>query len=261
MDMSEGTSRGQGPHAPKPRARKSAKQLMRELIKPLRRALLEWLWRGLAGAAILLLLALTSLRWFDPFTSAAIVRENRLEANRDAPQSHFRWRDLDEISRHVAVAVIAAEDQRFFEHYGLDFVELFASLTERGGRLRGASTITQQVVKNLFLWRDRSYLRKLLELPLALYIDLAWGKRRVLEIYLNIVQFGPHLYGIENASQYFFGKPALYLTRHESARLVSVLPNPQERSPMRTTEQTLRRQRRIMRQMRAIGGVRALQGL
>jgi len=248
------------PDAPQPRARKTAKQWLRELAEPLRRAMIALLWRVLAGLVVIFLFAVTSMRWIDPFTSAVIVHENRLEENRDAPLSHFRWRDLNEISRHMAVAVIAAEDQRFFDHYGLDFVELSASLSERGGRLRGASTITQQVAKNLFLWRKRSYLRKLIELPMALYIDLVWSKRRVLEIYLNIVQFGPHLYGVENASQYFFGKPALYLTRHEAARLASVLPNPQERSPMRTTELTLRRQRWIMRQMRAIGGVRVLQG-
>ena len=237
-------------------------------IKTLARALakLPWrtargaLWRGLAALALVALLALASMRWIDPNTSAVIARENRAEENSGAPAS-LRWRDLEKISRHLAVAVIASEDQRFFEHFGMDFTELSKSLSSRTGRLRGASTISQQVVKNLLLWRERSYLRKIIEAPLAFYIDMVWGKRRVLEVYLNIVQFGPRLYGAENASRHYFGKPASRLTRYESARLASVLPNPKARSPLRYDEESRARQRHILRQMRAIGGVGVLKGM
>ena len=234
-----------------------------KLAAPFARALLAFAWRITFMLTCIALLAVASLRWVEPPTSAVIARENKNIAahNPGAPQLRFRWRDFEKISRHMAVAAIAAEDQRFPDHYGLDFVELSASLSARQGRLRGASTITQQVAKNLFLWRERSYLRKILEAPLALFIDRAWGKRRVLEMYLNIVQFGPELYGVENASRHFFGKPASRLTRRESARLASVLPNPEARSPHGRGEEMLRRQRRILQQMRAIGGAGVLRAM
>ena len=212
------------------------------------------------------LVAVTSLRWVDPVTSSIIFQSNFTDEaplpgkKEDGRRISFTWRPLEQISQQMAVAVIAAEDQRFLRHHGIDFVEISKTLgnTLRNGtsRPRGASTITQQTAKNLFLWGGRSYPRKLLEAVLAIYIDLVWGKRRVLEIYMNIVQFGPNIYGVENASQHFFGKPAARLNRHEAARLAAVLPNPNHRSATAASPRVLERQRWILRQMRAIGGTR-----
>ena len=223
-------------------------------------------WR-FAGRAVLVAVAigvgaLTSLRWFDPPTSSFILQDNwARRADDGSPHAGFTWRPLTDISAQMAVAVIAAEDQRFVHHHGLDFVELSKALRERRGRPRGASTITQQVAKNLFLWSGRSYLRKALEAALAVYIDFAWGKRRVLEIYLNIAAFGANIYGVENASWHFFGKPAARLNRFEAARLAAVLPNPNARSASHASAKVLQRQRWILAQMRALGGARLLREL
>ena len=206
------------------------------------------------GVFIAGMVAITALRWVDPLTSSIILQGNF--ADREHPHwVSFDWRPLEQISKDMLVAVIAAEDQRFLQHRGVDFVELFNILRKRESRPRGASTITQQAAKNLFLWGGRSYLRKMLEAVLAFYIDFAWGKRRVLEIYLNIVQFGPRIYGVENASQHFFGKPAARLNRFEAARLAAVLPNPGQRSALHANHQVMRRQKWILGQIRALGGV------
>ena len=207
------------------------------------------------------MVAVGSLRWINPITSSIILQSNLAGNKPIARWAYFDWRPLEEISAPMALAVIAAEDQRFLHHHGLDFVELSKTLGEGKIRPRGASTITQQVAKNLFLWSGRSYMRKILEAGLAVYIDLVWGKRRVLEIYLNIVQFGPGIYGVENAGRHFFGKPAVSLNRHEAARLAAVLPNPNSRSVTHASTTVVKRQRWILRQMRALGGESLLDGL
>lgn len=215
------------------------------------RAVTAILFRAALGAAAIFFLALTLMRWVDPVTTAVIARENLSAEFRDAPPVQLRWRELGQMSPQLPLAAVAAEDQRFFAHYGFDFVELRAALRARG-RLRGASTISQQVAKNIFLWRGRSYLRKLLEAPLAFCIDRIWGKRRVLEVYLNVAQFGPRIYGVENASLHYYGKSARHLTRGEAARLVSVLPSPKTRSPLRADSSMQRRWQWIVRHMRAL---------
>lgn len=144
-----------------------------------------------------------------------------------------QWVPLRRVSPQLIRAVVASEDARFCLHYGIDFGELKAAIDEaRGGSTpRGASTITMQVVKNVFLWPGRSYIRKALELPLALLVELAWSKRRILEVYLNIAEWGPGTYGIEAAARQAFGKRASELDLSDAARLAVVLPNPVERDP------------------------------
>ncbi len=143
------------------------------------------------------------------------------------------WVPLRRVSSQLKRAVIASEDARFCVHHGIDFGELKAAIDEaRGGSSpRGASTITMQVVKNVFLWPGRSYVRKALELPLALIVELAWSKQRILEVYLNIAEWGPGIYGIEAAARQAFDKRASVLTANEAARLAVVLPNPVDRDP------------------------------
>jgi monofunctional glycosyltransferase len=140
---------------------------------------------------------------------------------------------LSRISPNLQLAVIVAEDGRFCEHYGIDFHGLQAALDDADNieDMRGGSTITQQVAKNLFLWSSRSYVRKALEFPLALWIDLVLSKRRILEIYLNVAEWGPGgQFGVEAGAEYAFHKPARDLSRYQAALLASVLPNPHDRS-------------------------------
>ena len=204
------------------------------------------------AAAVLLAVFIAALRWIDPPTSSVLMQRN-WGAPPDARLS-FTWRPLAEIAPAMSRAVIAGEDQRFFQHHGLDFIEMAKSLRENAWRPRGASTITQQVAKNLLLWNARSYPRKLIEAVLAVYIDLTWSKRRVLEVYLNIAQFGEEVYGVENAARHFFNKPARRLTRREAARLAAVLPNPIKRiaNAPRPSEQFIKRQRWILRHMHMV---------
>ncbi|MGO4171722.1 monofunctional biosynthetic peptidoglycan transglycosylase [Bosea sp. TAF32] len=143
------------------------------------------------------------------------------------------WVPLAQISPNLIRAVIAAEDQRFCSHRGVDWIELNAVLEDEDGPSRGASTLTMQTAKNVFLWPGRSYIRKGLEIPLALAIDFAWGKQRVIEVYLNVAEWGHGLFGAEAAAQRYFGKSAARLSPAEAARLAAALPNPLLRDPGR----------------------------
>lgn len=142
---------------------------------------------------------------------------------------------LEEISPHLVRSVIASEDARFCLHGGIDWEALDRQIDAlgEGEDVRGASTITMQVAKNLFLWNGRSYVRKGLELPLALMLDAMLSKRRILEIYLNIAEWGEGVFGAEAAAQAWFGRPAADLTREQAARLATALPNPIARNPAR----------------------------
>ncbi len=155
------------------------------------------------------------------------------------------WAPLESISPHLIRSVVMSEDGRFCTHGGVDWDALGAVLeaASEDGPARGASTVTMQTVKNLYLWNSRSYVRKGLELPLALYADLVWSKRRTMEIYLNIAEWGPNLYGAEAAAQAYFGKSAKALSRREAALMTAALPNPIARNPAKPTQ----RQSRIAR--------------
>lgn len=183
------------------------------------------IWLGLAAAALFAvsILLVLPLRWFDPVTSAVMLADDSGRA-----PLLFDWQDLAQMSDAASLAVVAAEDQRFADHIGIDFKSISDSLAESNGngRLRGASTISQQVTKNLFLWNGRSYLRKGIEAYLTLIVELCLPKRRILEIYLNIVELGPGVYGFGAAAPYFVGKPAAALTDREAALLAAVLPSP-----------------------------------
>lgn len=176
-----------------------------------------------------------------------------LEGRRDFRLRH-EWRALREMSPAAARAVIAAEDQKFLTHHGFDFDAIGSALAEREtrGRLRGASTISQQVAKNLYLWRGRQWVRKALEAWFTLWIELLWSKQRILEVYLNVAQFGPGLYGVEAASLTYFGHGADRLAVAEAALLAAVLPNPEASSVAAPSAYLRRRQDWITRQMRGI---------
>jgi monofunctional biosynthetic peptidoglycan transglycosylase len=166
------------------------------------------------------------LRWIDPPLTLT-----QLGAVIDGDGLARDYVDLDEVSPEVVLAVVAAEDQLFFEHGGFDVRSIERALEERaarGGELRGASTISQQAAKNVFLWQGRSWLRKGLEAYFTFLIELVWGKERILEVYLNAIEMGAGVYGIEAAARHHFGKSAADLTRREAALIASILPNPKQ---------------------------------
>jgi monofunctional biosynthetic peptidoglycan transglycosylase len=172
----------------------------------------------------------------------------------------YQWVAYDHISDHAKVAVIAAEDQKFSEHFGFDFesVEKAIADHERGRKLRGASTITQQVAKNLFLWPGKNPVRKGLEAYYTVLIETLWPKRRILEVYLNTAEFGNGIYGVGAASDAFFGKPPSDLTRYEAALLAGVLPSPKRLHADRPSDYLERRTYNILIFMRRIGGTEYL---
>ncbi len=166
-----------------------------------------------------------------------------------------QWQPLERIAPVLAEAVVAAEDNRFCEHWGFDWPALKGEFAawRAGEEPRGASTITMQTAKNLFLWPERSLLRKALEAPLTPQIELLWPKRRIIEVYLNIVELGPGIYGAEAAAQSYFGKPAADLTSREAALLAASLPSPRTSSPARPSEWLERRARTIRTRIGQLG--------
>jgi len=234
-----------------------------------RRSLPARLLRGLLllccalAATSVALVAL--LRWVPvPVTSFMIQdRLGALVAREAGYRYAHDWVPWQEISPHAAVAVIAAEDQKFTSHRGFDFQQIDRALTaaERGQRMRGASTISQQLAKNLFLWPGRSWIRKGLEAYFTVLLELLWPKQRILEVYLNSVEFGRGVWGVEAASQRFFGRPARQLTRQQAALLAAVLPNPRRFRVDNPTAYVKNRQAWILRQMSQLGGVAHLDRL
>jgi monofunctional biosynthetic peptidoglycan transglycosylase len=189
------------------------------------RSLLSWLLRAILALVLLCILAsvlaVAALRWINPPFSA-FMAEAQIGAwiARDPSYVYRRsWVGLDEISPNLPLAVVASEDQKFPEHSGFDVaaIEKAYALNQHSHKVRGASTISQQVAKNLFLWSGRSYFRKGLEAYFTVLIEAMWPKRRILEIYLNIAEFGYGTYGAEAAAQKFFHKPASRLTRADAA--------------------------------------------
>lgn len=176
------------------------------------------------GVAVLPAFAVLPLRWIDPPTSAFMLVHFY---GREEPV-HYQWIDFEQIAPCAGLAVVAAEDQKFLNHWGFDRESIVDAWQERrqGTRIRGASTITQQVAKNLFLWSGRSFLRKGLEAWFTVWVELLWPKRRILEVYLNVAQFGPDIYGIQSASRIYFDKPPKKLNADECALLATVLPSP-----------------------------------
>jgi monofunctional biosynthetic peptidoglycan transglycosylase len=196
------------------------------------------LWLGMAvalfwsGPTLMLVLA----RWIDPPTTAVHL-QRRFQAWVQGRPYHERSRfvPLSQISPDLQHAVVAAEDARFYQHHGFDWHEIQIAADEdmEGGRRRGASTLTQQLIKNLFFGTGRSILRKGAEATLVPVAELALGKQRILEIYLNVVEWGPGVYGAEPASRYYYGLPARSIDRQRGARLAAILPAPLKRRPER----------------------------
>ena len=209
-------------------------------------------------AIVLSWLPVLALRWLPPPTTAFML----LDPVPLAAIKH-EWADWPRISASVPLAVIASEDQKFPSHVGFALESIRAALSDRrsGDPLRGASTISQQVAKNLFLWPGRSFLRKALEAYLTLLIEATWPKQRILEVYVNVAELGPGIYGIEAASREFFGKPPAAIDDPEAALLAGALPSPRHFDVRRPSEYLRERQRWILGQMRRMRSEQVLMTL
>ena len=213
----------------------------------------------LSSAAVLL------LRWWPPVTSAFMIEAqvSALLGGESSFHLHHTWVDASRISPNAQLAVIASEDQKFPFHHGFDFGSIHDALREQeaGIRSRGASTLSQQTAKNLFLWGGHSYVRKGLEAWFTTLLELCWPKRRILEVYLNSAQFGPDVFGVEAAAQAYFHKHAAALTRGEGAQLAAVLPNPRLLHAERPSAYVAARREWILGQMRDLGDTDYLRNL
>ncbi|HXY97596.1 MAG TPA: monofunctional biosynthetic peptidoglycan transglycosylase [Steroidobacteraceae bacterium] len=232
------------------RAPRQRRGFARRLLQILGVALLAWV--------LLTAVPVLVLRWLHPLTSAFMLEAaaQAALANQRDYHTDYRWVSLEHISRHAAIAVIASEDQQFPFHAGFDFDSIREAVraSERGKRLRGASTISQQVAKNLFLWPGHSFVRKGFEAYFTVLIEALWPKERILEMYLNVAQFGDGIYGVQAAGERFWRTPALRLTSEESALLAAVLPNPLRLHADRPSAYVLERRDWILEQMRELGG-------
>jgi monofunctional biosynthetic peptidoglycan transglycosylase len=219
-----------------------------KVAKPVRKStILRRIVFWLASAILLfygfVALSLLGLRWIDPpFTAVQIERRIQSLIDHTPYQKHYTFVDLDHISPNLAHAAIAAEDARFYQHHGFDWKEIEIAVQEdrKEGRARGASTITQQLVRNLFLSTGRSIIRKGIEFSIVPLMEGILNKQRILELYVNVIEWGPGVYGAEAASRYYYGRSAQALTRQQAADLVSILPAPLHRKPGRVPTYTVR---------------------
>jgi monofunctional biosynthetic peptidoglycan transglycosylase len=228
-----------------------------------RRILVGLVWA--IGLFLVLNLFLVAIFRFVPVPTSGLMVQRRIESwSSDKPyKARHTWVPLEDIAPSLGVAVIAAEDQNFTEHFGFDWqaIEKAVQHNEHSRRKRGASTVSQQTAKNLFLWSSRSWTRKGLETWFTLLIEVGWSKKRILEVYLNIVEFGDGIYGAEAAARTFFGKPAKRLTPSEAALLAAVLPNPHRFHAGAPSEYIRGRQAWILNQMRQLGGDQVVKDL
>jgi monofunctional glycosyltransferase len=220
--------------------------------KSLLRSFLRWSVVGVVALWSLAALVLVAVRWIDPPTTAVHI-QRRLQAwiHHKPYQEHYKFIPLSQISPNLQHAVIAAEDARFYQHHGFDWhaIQIAAQDDMEGGRMRGGSTITQQLVKNLFFGTGRSILRKGAEFTLVPVAELVLSKRRILELYLNVLEWGPGIYGADSACYYFYKTSTRRVDRVQSAQLAAILPLPLKRRPERMTHYTAI----ILERMRQMG--------
>lgn len=210
----------------------------------------------LLGLVLSLIFFVLLLRWVNPPFTSFTLQDNWELMDQDRYNLRTFWVPREEIPDHMVWAVVAAEDQLFFEHFGFDIESIEDAWEERqeGERIRGASTISMQVSKNLFLTSDQNFVRKGIEAGITVLIELFWSKERIIEVYLNIAQFGPGIYGIGKASEYYFDRPASQLTPMMAARFAAVLPSPSRMRINPPSPYTQERSRWILRQMNQLTG-------
>jgi monofunctional biosynthetic peptidoglycan transglycosylase len=198
-----------------------------------------------------------AMRWINPVTSSIIVQRQISGLFKgEIELIKYHWVSYNDVSKFMPIAIVAAEDQNFPKHFGFDFKQIEKALKEnkRGRRVRGASTITQQVAKNLFLWEGKSFLRKGIEAYFTLLIELLWDKQRILEVHMNIAEMGDKIFGVGTASVAYFKKPASNLNIRQAALLAAILPNPKKYSAVKPSGYVRGRQNWIVRQINSLGG-------
>jgi len=217
----------------------------------------RWLFRFFLFICFISAAPMLAMRFIDPPTSS-YIELNKRNHNTNIKQV---WVDFENVSLYFPNAVLASEDQQFPNHFGFDFKQIQLVLNDKNGITRGASTISQQTVKNLFLWPGRSYVRKGLEAWLVVWMELIVPKKRILEIYMNYAQFGKSVFGIEAASQHYFGISASELSPAQSALIAASLPTPSRSNPAKPSNSLKKRAAYIQDQMPRIGGRRAIREL
>jgi monofunctional biosynthetic peptidoglycan transglycosylase len=224
-------------------------------MKRLRR----WLFWSIATLILISIIPVLVFRWVAPPTSAVMLTRTLIEAE----QQDYQWVPLAHMSADLPLAVVASEDQKFPDHFGFDISAIKDAVEQhaQGRRLRGASTLTQQVARNLFLWQGRSFLRKGLEAWLTVLLELLWSKERILEVYLNVAETGKQTFGVQAASLKFFSRPASAVTREQAALLAAVLPNPLRFQANRPSAYVIKRRNEILGQMAQLGGRAYLKGI
>ena len=228
------------------------------------KAVLKYFSVVLACCFGFLLLSMVVLKWVDVPTSAFMIAHNFDSLFDDELEPvRYEWIDLEDIPASIQVAVIASEDQKFPVHYGIDLEATQDAISNalNGRKGRGGSTITQQVVKNLYLWEGRSYVRKALEIPMAMILEQIWDKNRILEVYLNIAQFGPRDFGVKRGALYQLNKPIDKISQREGVLLASVLPAPTKYKARYPSRRLANKQERILRHLSRYNGDLYLQAL
>lgn len=222
------------------------------------RKVFRWIWKATLWFIGLSILSVIIFKWVPvPITPLMITRavENKLEG-KDALLTHD-WVSIENISPNLQKAVIASEDGNFLKHNGFDFKAMQKAFknNQKGKRLKGGSTISQQTAKNVFLWQGRSYIRKGLEAYFTVLIELIWGKERIMEVYLNSIEMGNGVYGAESAARHWYRKSAVDLTKQEAAGIAAILPNPRKYKATNSSSYINRRKDKIVRVMRQIGKI------
>ncbi|MCO6544680.1 MAG: monofunctional biosynthetic peptidoglycan transglycosylase [Gilliamella sp.] len=222
---------------------------MKSLFKKVLRTIKE----VIIGFMLLSVLLVVLMRWVNPLGSMLMVERKIVHWNMTQQRT---WKDWDQISDNIKIAVIAAEDQKFSNHWGFDFKAMNRALkhNQNNKKIRGASTITQQVAKNIFLCPSRSWVRKGFESWFTLWIELTWSKQRILEIYLNSVEWDEGVFGIEAASRHYFNVSANQLTSTQASLLAAILPNPRKWSPIKPNSNIQRKAKWIRTQINNLGG-------
>lgn len=216
------------------------------------RKILGIIWRLVLGFVILSVVSVIVFRWVPvPITPLMVIRSVEQKMDDKKMKMEHDWVPLEEISPKLQLAVVCSEDQNYLKHFGFDWgaIEKAMKENEEGKRMRGASTITQQTAKNVFLWPGRSYIRKAFEVWFTLLIEIFWSKERIMEVYLNSIEMGDGVYGAEAAAQHWYKKKAIKLTKDDAAGIAAVLPNPRKYRANPPTNYIIKRKVWIKQQM------------
>ena len=214
------------------------------------RKITKWALTVMTAVLLFTIFQVLVFRWIPVLRTPLMVQRSRENRSDKKYHTHYKWVPLSDISSAMVMAVIASEDNRFMEHSGFDWIEIEKALNkENRARVRGASTISQQTAKNVFLLPARSWIRKGMEAYYTILIEILWGKQRIMEVYLNVAEMGKGIYGAEAAAQYYYKKPAAKLTSLEAAMVAACLPNPLKRNPVKPTTYLLARQAQIQNLM------------